>query len=657
MKKLLCFFLLLALTLPLLCPIAAAAADTGLTFTDDLYRTDSIVTQPICTYEAWLRFPTSMGSTRGGAIFGCSINDYDTAHTVDFEVLAGGTPRLLWKTADRANTRDLNFSQVKLYTGKKLHLAITFNNQTGEAKCYVDGELRQTIKTDPITTLIPRVPYGIGGTPYSGNPFYFRGELFSVAAYSDCRTAEEIKADMLLPDTDDPALVFFYELDDVTAGEPLLDQSKNRYDASLIDMWMTEEQMQQYREEAGYADYAFSIAVIGDTQTISNHFPDQLHYIYDWIVENADSKKIGFVQGLGDMTDLSEAREYELVTAQLEKLDGVVPYAFVRGNHDTTDTFKQSFPYKYYGGSPEQSFDGTMLNTYRTIRLGSVDFLMLCLDYAPTDAALSWANDVIKAHPEHSVIISTHGYLSDKGIPLGNEMGIPAGTNNGQQIWDKLISKHRNISLVLSGHITWDEILIAQTKSTRGNTVTQMLIDPQGTDGTLKGRMADGLVGGLVAMLYFSEDGTQVAVEYVSTARGQYYMSSNLQSTTLDIYNPAKERAQDFSNSLKQTLSREITQENYLARKEIVQSLRAEYQAMPEKTKAFVSEEALALLSAAEQTIAALEAPQDVPSEEQTPDTDSEAGAPSILPIVIAIGAGAAVIVAVVLIVLQKKKK
>ena len=35
----------------------------------------------------------------------------------------------------------------------------------------------------------------------------------------------------------------------------------------------------------------------------------------------------------------------EDLNAQLEKLDGVVPYAFVRGNHDTTDTFKQNFPY------------------------------------------------------------------------------------------------------------------------------------------------------------------------------------------------------------------------------------------------------------------------------------------------------------------------
>ena len=107
MKKLLCFFLLLALTLPLLCPIAAAAADTGLTFTDDLYRTDSIVTQPICTYEAWLRFPTSMGNTRGGAIFGCSINDYDTAHTVDFDISALASAAYAWSSRNGRRMRQI----------------------------------------------------------------------------------------------------------------------------------------------------------------------------------------------------------------------------------------------------------------------------------------------------------------------------------------------------------------------------------------------------------------------------------------------------------------------------------------------------------------------------------------------------------------------
>ena len=32
-------------------------------------------------------------------------------------------------------------------------------------------------------------------------------------------------------------------------------------------------------------DYAFSFAFVGDTQIISRYYPDQLHKIYEWILD------------------------------------------------------------------------------------------------------------------------------------------------------------------------------------------------------------------------------------------------------------------------------------------------------------------------------------------------------------------------------------
>ena len=55
-----------------------------------------------------------------------------------------------------------------------------------------------------------------------------------------------------------------------------------------------------------------------------------------------------------------------------------------------------------------------------------------------------------------------------------------------------------------------------------------MLIDPQGTDAKL-GTM------GLVAMLYFSEDGNSVQVEYYSTTRKKFYKSNNQFEMTLNV--------------------------------------------------------------------------------------------------------------------------
>ena len=98
-------------------------------------------------------------------------------------------------------------------------------------------------------------------------------------------------------------------------------------------------------------DYAYSFAVIGDTQivTYNDVFSNKqnLNKIYDWIVANKQSKKIEFVFGVGDITDTNVPAEWEHSYQQISKLDGVVPYSLVRGNHD--------LPLRY--GIPDDTVD------------------------------------------------------------------------------------------------------------------------------------------------------------------------------------------------------------------------------------------------------------------------------------------------------------
>ena len=51
------------------------------------------------------------------------------------------------------------------------------------------------------------------------------------------------------------------------------------------------------------ADYAYSFAVVGDTQILNRYSPQYMTNIYDWLVDNADANKLKFVMGLGDITD------------------------------------------------------------------------------------------------------------------------------------------------------------------------------------------------------------------------------------------------------------------------------------------------------------------------------------------------------------------
>jgi hypothetical protein len=60
-----------------------------------------------------------------------------------------------------------------------------------------------------------------------------------------------------------------------------------------------------------------------------------------------------------------------------------------------------------------------------------------------------------------------------------------------------------------------------------GNIVTQFLVDPQGVDAALGAT-------GMVAMLYFSEDGKTLTVEQYSTVKDMYYMSTSQFTLPLD---------------------------------------------------------------------------------------------------------------------------
>ena len=315
------------------------------------------------------------------------------------------------------------------------------------------------------------------------------------------------------------------------------DKSKNQNHAVFNQIFIT--------SKAPIENFAYSFAVVGDTQIITSKDPQRLSYIYDWIVENAEAKKIEYVFGLGDITDTNSEAEWETAKKEITKLDGVIPYSLVRGNHDGNAEINKYFSNDAYISQFEGFYkDGEIENSWRAFDVCGHKYLLLTLDYGASDDILNWAGDIIAANPDRKVIITTHCYLYRDGTtldkndvcppnPSGEEVGY---ANNGDQMWDKLASKYENIILVISGHDPSDDIVVTQSVGVHGNTVTQMLVDPQGTDVKL-GSM------GLVAMLYFSEDGNSVQVEYYSTTRRKYYKSNNQFELTLNVEHPSESEA------------------------------------------------------------------------------------------------------------------
>ncbi len=297
-------------------------------------------------------------------------------------------------------------------------------------------------------------------------------------------------------------------------------------------------------------DYAYSFALVGDTQTLLwydlQNTTTNLETMYDWIVDNAESKKIQCVMGLGDITETNNLHHYQEGTANeweyaynnINKLkENNIPFTIVRGNHDKNlfthyidrdYYFNKYFPSSYLGAN-DGSYDSTMQNTYKELTIGETQYLIVNLDCGvnsdPTkaDAILEWANDIVEAHGEKygensRVIVTTHIYLLPNGS-RGNAFSSSTDTSRyglygGEVIWDKFVRKHENICLVLSGHEKTHDIGRSQAIGDNGNIITQLMVDPQNVD------LPENHGGtGLVAMLYFSEDGETVDVEYISTVR------------------------------------------------------------------------------------------------------------------------------------------
>lgn len=494
--------LALLLTLALLCTglvLPAGAAEEGIGFIDTVtYQMSRPLDKVPLTMEATILLPDG---SAGGTIFG-NWSKYISVDNQSFFVNSSRHPRIVFNDDNRCN-ETIIFSSVSLPEDQWVHLTLVLDPALGQARCYVDGELKEAVGDLALTTdVVIDTPSYLGGDPRENNTNYFQGRIKNVTLYSDVRTAEEIAADITAatPDTDN--LLAAYA--PVTEGN-IPDLSGNGYDLDYDAIWV---------DAPAPEDYAYSFAVVGDTQYQTLTYHDTLTGVYDWIIDHVKSEKMAFVFGMGDMTDTSADEEWARVKKEVHRLDKVVPYSIIAGNHDmlTDDGFTKTFPLSDFKGKVDGALNDNMLNTYQLFSVSGQDYLVVNIGYrwGVQDEVAAWANEVIAKYPDRQVIVTTHDYLSNEG-----EM-----TENGQELWDKVVKKHENVVLVLCGHSGGDDIQKLLSQGEKGNVVTQLMINGQYTDLTYDGT-------GIIAILYFSADGKEVQVRYYSTGKERHFKDKN----------------------------------------------------------------------------------------------------------------------------------
>ncbi len=494
-----------------------AETTTEMTFSiDGYYQMDKKIDVYPETFEAEVYVPENIDG-RAGVIFG----NYGVGSAISVEIYKYGEPRFYLTDSD-GKGKSLIFN--KDIRGKWAHISIVRSKEENRTFFYLNGELVEKMLYYDYDSNVLNNKFVIGGDYRGGNTEYFKGKIRSISIYSDTRTEAEINSDYSSGvDLNDENLIANFLLDE-SATEKIRDNSKNEYKTIYNSIWLD--------EISSTHEYEYSFAVVGDTQYTTDRYPEQLPKIYNWILDKKDEKKIQHVFGLGDITDRDSKTEWETAYSAISKMNDKISYSLIRGNHDSTKMFNQTFSDEMYTKQFDGFYSEYIDTSYMLFTVCETDYLFITLDYGATDEELKWAAEKIEMYPNYRVIITTHAYLNYDGTTLDlNDGSYPSDQNDkndspdkvyntGEDMWNKLISKYGNIFMVISGHIDYCDIVTSKREGIHGNTVIELLIDPQALD-------ASGGAMGLVAMIYFSKDGSNFSIEYYSTIYDKYYSNKN----------------------------------------------------------------------------------------------------------------------------------
>jgi hypothetical protein len=285
---------------------------------------------------------------------------------------------------------------------------------------------------------------------------------------------------------------------------------------------------------------SWTLAVLPDTQVYSESYPELFKDQTRWIVANKDRYNIKYVLHLGDIVNVPRAtNQWVNAKAAISILDGQVPYALATGNHDhgatvgsdRTTLFNDFFPTTNYlswptlGGLMESN---KLENSYHLFSAGGVDWIIFALEWGPRNSPVAWASQVLASHPNRKAILITHAFMyfddtrydwvvkgaAQQWSPYSyGTAADPDGTNDGEDLWQKLVNVHPNFVMVFNGHVLDDGLGRLSSTNNFGGVVHQMLVNYQMK--TLGGEA-------FLRLVEFHPDGKTVQVKAYSPYYGTY---------------------------------------------------------------------------------------------------------------------------------------
>ena len=288
---------------------------------------------------------------------------------------------------------------------------------------------------------------------------------------------------------------------------------------------------------------SWTMVVVPDIQTyikqIENH--GILDMMLAWIVRRREEMNIRQVLFTGDLvyfnntgrvvksdnwlksgrkTDLVSDEQWKALSRIMTRLDGELPYILCTGNHDygmrsaenRHSHFSAFFPTSRNPLTRRQLFEcGTNAFGMRTLENAAYEFtaphpdnrkfLVISLQFAPTDGDLKWAKKIadLPYFADHIGIVLTHSYMYANGKRIEKETYPLSrkGGNAGEAIFQKLVKPAKNIRLVICGHVckpdNWEaSVGFSADKNDSGKSVSQLVFNTQAIGGGFSGNGGDG---------------------------------------------------------------------------------------------------------------------------------------------------------------------
>lgn len=223
----------------------------------------------------------------------------------------------------------------------------------------------------------------------------------------------------------------------------------------LIWRGMTEDvsEMTDFKPSAG--EYDFSYIIVPDTQLYAQSYPDRALKQFEWLADNYDDVKGKMVLSVGDVVNrpyLSEEYQWVNMDAAYKILeDRDIPYAIAWGNHDYDDGTNNRIMYKkYFSAERLEAAGGSYWvdsndndNVCYLMEENGAKLMILTVGYWAHEGDYAWAKQAIEAHPDYSVILVTHKYITRYG---------ELQDADAEKFREELVEPYTNVKMVLNGH-------------------------------------------------------------------------------------------------------------------------------------------------------------------------------------------------------------